>query len=128
MHIENLVLKNPEPYNFNLRKGLEELGQNLNPQEQKIVSAIINEPLAKIKFEQAKSKLHLGYLDEAVEMLIRGVTTLSNDWRSVYRSFFILATVDNQNNSTWLELGIRCNSEFPVKALKNETFSLSTLG
>lgn len=124
-HIEKLVLKNPEPYNSNLRKSLEHLGQNLEHQEQRIVSAIINEPLAKLKFEQAKSKLHLGFLDDAVEMLIEGVTSLSSDWRSVYRSFFLLASVDAENNSTWLELGIRCNSEFPVKALKNETFYLS---
>jgi 2-polyprenyl-3-methyl-5-hydroxy-6-metoxy-1,4-benzoquinol methylase len=123
--IEDLVLENPDPYNSTLKNGLEELGENLNSQELKVVKALINEPLAKLKFEQAKLKLHQGALDDAREMFIDGVTNLSSDWRSVYRSFFLLANIDVENSSFWLEHGIRCNSEFPTKGMKSNTFYLS---
>jgi SAM-dependent methyltransferase len=123
--IECLVLENPNPYNSVLKNGLQSLGQNRNPQEQKVINAVINEPLVKLKFEQAKLKYHMGFFDEAFEMLIDGVTTLSSDWRSVYRSFFLLSNLDSENSSTWIELGVRCNSEFPISIIKNATFLLS---
>ena len=123
--MENLVLNNPNPYNSTLRKGLEELGKTLNSYEAKVVKALINEPLAKLKFEQAKLKLHQGALDDAWRMLVDGVANLNSDWRSVYRTFFLLANLDVENSSKWLEYGLRCNSEFPMEYLKCDTFYLS---
>lgn len=123
--IECLVMENPSPYNSALKDALQVLGQNRTPQERKVINAVINEPLVKLKFEQAKLKLHLGYLDEAFEMLISGVAILSSDWRSVYRSFFLLANIDVENSSTWIERGLRCNPEFPTSIMRNATFLLS---
>lgn len=124
--IEFLVMENPSPYNSALKDGLQVLGQNRTSKEQKIINAVINEPLVKLKFEQAKLKLHQGYLDEAFQMLINGVTILNSDWRCVYRSFFLLANLDAENSSTWIERGLRCNSEFPTSIIRNATFLLST--
>lgn len=118
-------MENPEPYNLVLRNGLAVLGENRLPQEQKVINAVIHEPFAKLRFEQAKHKIHLGSKSDAFELLIDSVTSFSSDWRSVYRSFYLLASLDTENSSAWLERGIRCNPEYPLMRIKNETFYLS---
>jgi SAM-dependent methyltransferase len=123
--VEEIVIENPDPYDPTLKEGLEELGHSLQPQEQKIIHAVIHEPLVKLKFEQAKLKMHQGAFDEAFDMLIEGVINLSSDWRSVYRTFYLLAELDTENSSTWLERGIRCNPEFPLEITHSKTFYLS---
>ncbi len=126
--IEELVHQNSKPYNQLLRTSLEQLGTHLNTQESRVIRAIIHEPVAKLMFEMAKSRLHSGSLDEALEMLIEGVTKLDSDWRTVYRSFFLLAKLDLENSATWLKRLARCNPEFPISGIKNDTFLLSQLG
>ncbi len=119
-------MENPEPYNLALRNGLAVLGENRLPQEQKVINAIIHEPFAKLRFEQAKLKIHLGAISDAFEILIEGVANLNSDWRSVYRSFYLLASIDTRNSSNWLERGIRCNPEYPLMSIRHKTFYLST--
>lgn len=123
---EELVLDNPEPYNSTLKKSLADLGKNLDYHEQKVLNALIHHPVAKLNFEQAKLKLHLGFKNDAIKMFKNIVTNLSGDWRSTYRSFFILANLDDTNRATWLKFGQRFNPEFPLKSIENKTFYLSS--
>ena len=87
---------------------------------------MIHAPVVKLKFEEAKRTLLLGNLVESISSFKTLITSLNNDWRTTYRSFYILANIDSENIEYWLPLAKRCNPEFPSEYIRPKAFTIGS--
>lgn len=88
-----------------------------------IVKTLAFAPGDKITVEYAKSLIAAGRLDEAVTALQRVTQRLNADWRSVYRSFCLLAWIgrwrgDAAMAARYRELCLTANPQFPAALLE----------
>lgn len=68
----------------------------------------------------------LGNLVASISSFETLITSLNNDWRTTYRSFYILSNIDSENAEYWLPLAKRCNPEFPLEYIQPKAFTIKS--
>lgn len=116
----------PSPYDQRLEQELSKISQDRDPNEQEIIKSLIHAPVVKLQFEEAKRTLLLGNFVESIQSFKALITNLNSDWRTTYRSFYILANIDSTNLEYWLPLAKRCNPEFPLEHINPIAFPISS--
>ncbi len=91
-----------------------------NSVELEIVKNLRYSPADKISLEFAKILEAEGNLTDALTVLRQVSTRLNADWRSVYRSFFLMAKILRATNQSaeadrYLQLCLTCNPKYPVR-------------
>jgi SAM-dependent methyltransferase len=91
-----------------------------NSVELEIVKNLRYSPEDKISLEFAKSLKAEGKLPEALSVLRQVSTKLNADWRSVYRSFFLISEILRATNQLaeaerYLNLCLTCNPKYPAR-------------
>lgn len=122
--LSTCIAKFPNPYDQELAQELYKISLGRDSDQQEIIKSMIHAPVVKLKFEEAKRTLLLGNLIESISSFKTLITSLNNDWRTTYRSFYILSSIDSQNLEYWLPLAKRCNPEFPLEYLKSKAFTI----
>lgn len=75
----------------------------------------------KVAFEFSKTRYTEGAFDEAIEVLENIVQKLNSDWRTCYRSFYLLAQINKGLKNTakfnkYIKLCKNCNPDYPLLA------------
>ena len=122
--LSTCIAKFPNPYDQELEQKLSKISQDRDDDEREIIKSMIHAPVVKLKFEEAKRTLLLGNLVESISSFKTLITSLNNDWRTTYRSFYILSNIDSENLAYWLPLAKRCNPEFPLEYIKPKAFTI----
>jgi SAM-dependent methyltransferase len=110
--LEKACDENSNPYNQILASKLEKL--KAKSEFPDLISSIIHALETKLRFEIAKYQLATGNIEVGIEILKRIVTEISEDWRTTYRTFYLLAIFDKNSKFDWKEMALRCNPEFPL--------------
>lgn len=125
--VAQAVLANPTPLNPRITTDLQDLAAEFEAPLNEIIRSIPHAPMTKLRLEQAKSHLACSQTREAIETLLSIVNVPSDDWRTVYRAFALLAVVDNERADYWSERLREANPEFPLEVLdrlRNEEFAV----
>lgn len=123
-HLEKVVGENPEPFDETLKQELDKLIISISTEEHEIVKSIIHAPVTKLQFEKAKYYFLNNESTKAINILHELVTQLSDDWRTTYRSFYLLKIIDPENFEFWKEMANRCNPEFPEEIIDAKPYNL----
>ena len=124
--LEEIVCKNPEPFDETLKQELDQLVIKIPKEQHEIVKSIIHAPVTKLQFEKAKYYSLNNQNTKAIGILYDLITQLNDDWRTTYRSFYLLKIIDPENYEFWEELASRCNPEFPEEIIESKPFYLSS--
>lgn len=73
----------------------------------------------KVTFEYAKIKVFNNLLLDSISLLEQVVQKINSDWRTCYRSFFLLSKIysllnDDSTSNRYYKLCKQCNPEFPL--------------
>ena len=85
-----------------------------------IIQNLVHSPKTKIQFALAKYKYLKDFTD--LKSLLNLVEHLNDDWRTTYRTFYLLAKFNKNNSVNWKELAQRCNPEFPINHMPESMF------
>ena len=109
-----------------MEQELSKISQDRDGNEQKIIKSMIHAPVVKLQFEEAKRTLLLDNKAESISRFKALITSLNSDWRTTYRTFYILSSIDSENLDYWLPLANRCNPEYPSEFIKPTAFQISS--
>lgn len=115
--VAQVVSANPDALNPGITSVLQHMALEFDAPLSEIIRSIPHAPVTKLRLEQAKSHLVYSRLDEAIQSLLSIVNVPSDDWRSVYRAFALLAVVDSVRAEYWSERLREANPEFPLEVL-----------
>ena len=118
--IEYVVECFPIPLNPELFNALSRIAEQSDPPVSEMIKAIVHAPRTKTRFERAKACSIEGRENQARDELLALVSELSDDWRSVYRSFALLSFVDSDRRDYWIARLAEANPEFPTSILPGE--------
>jgi len=90
------------------------------------VKGLIHAPKTKLAFEKAKRLIFEGQDIDAIKTLNNLVSNPNDDWRTVYRSFYLLSILDVENAADWREMLKLCNPVFPLAFLDPIPFLLDS--
>lgn len=111
--LTSFIRIHPEPYNSELQAKLAEISQKSdNPG---LILALLHAPTTKLKFESAKREIQSGESEKALRILLEIVNNPSDDWRTAYRAFYLLSSLDKNSRQKWTTMAHQCNPEFPLK-------------
>jgi hypothetical protein len=87
-------------------------------QHRLILMNFIHNPTVKMKFEIAKYQIYIGDSGSAKLILNDILQTPNSDWRSCYRSLFLLASIEKGQKKLALVEDLKIsNSNFPLDLL-----------
>lgn len=115
-----MIDSNSEPYNSTLKNEISNIYHAVTKSQFEIIQNLVHSPKTKIQFELAKYKLLKDFAD--FESLLNLVEHLNDDWRTTYRTFYLLAKFNKNNSVNWKELAQRCNPEFPINHMPDSMF------
>jgi len=115
----------PKAFNGDLENFLVNSAEGRTKGEVDVLRAIIHDPETKLKFELAKLELKEFGFEAARTSLIDLVSQLGTDWRTTYRSFYLLASFDPKYQDFWLESARRCQPKYPLAQIDPSLFWLS---
>lgn len=115
--VARAVRANPDALNPGTTKVLQNMALEFDAPLSEIIRSIPHAPMTKLQLEQAKYHLVHYRPHEAIETLLSIVNVPSDDWRSVYRAFALLAVVDSGRAEYWSERLREANPEFPLEVL-----------
>lgn len=104
-------------YAETLAKAVGEITEGLTADQADIVRALVHVPETKLAFEWAKFHASMGDRDAAAQSLHRIVDNPCDDWRSCYRSFYLLSLLEPDARAEWQRLCLFANPEFPLQEL-----------
>jgi SAM-dependent methyltransferase len=125
--LSTCIAKFPNPYDQQLEQELSKISQDRDGNEKEIIKSMIHAPVVKLQFEEAKRTLLLDNNAESISRFEALITSLNSDWRTTYRTFYILSNIDSENLDYWLPLAKRCNPEYPLEFIKPTAFQVSSL-
>lgn len=100
-----------------LAGAIKEIAEDLPADHAEVVRAIVHAPETKLAFEWGKFHASNGDRDAAAHALHRIVDTPCDDWRSCYRSFYLLSLLEPDATTEWQRLCLFANPEFPIQGL-----------
>lgn len=112
-------------YADSLAAAVAEITDGLPTDQADIVRALVHVPETKLAFEWGKFHASTGNRDVAAQALHQIVDNPCDDWRSCYRSFYLLSLLEPETHSEWQRLCLFANPEFPLHELPgsyNEAF------
>ncbi len=112
--IAEAVSRSPMPLNRELHRALFDLAQEYASPVDELIQSIVHAPKTKLRFETAKSWVNEGRHEDARKELLDLVSEPSDDWRTVYRSFALLAAIDSDRHDYWIARLVESNPEFPL--------------
>lgn len=116
----------PNPYDQQLEQELTKISWDRDGNEQEIIKSMIHAPVVKLQFEEAKRTLLLDNHPESISRFKALITSLNSDWRTTYRTFYILSKIDSENFEYWRPLAKRCNPEYPLEYIKPRAFPIGS--
>ncbi|MGI9163870.1 MAG: class I SAM-dependent methyltransferase [Mycobacterium sp.] len=94
-----------------------EITEGLSADQADIVRALVHVPEVKLAFEWGKFHASTGDRNAAVRALHQIVDNPCDDWRSCYRSFYLLSLLESDAAAEWQRLCLFANPEFPLQEL-----------
>lgn len=104
-------------YTEALAKAVGEITEGLTADQADIVRALVHVPETKLAFEWGKFHASMGDRDAAAQTLHQIVDNPCDDWRSCYRSFYLLSLLEPDARAEWQRLCLFANPEFPLQEL-----------
>ena len=114
--LSTVISTDADAYSPTLEGKLRQIADHSEHSE--LVMGLIHAPLTKLKFERAKERIASNSVSAAIEILREIVENPCDDWRTCYRSFFLLAEIDTGNSDKWRALCRYCNPEFPYLRIR----------
>jgi len=120
--LETIINETTPAYSEEFRDQLVTISSQLSKNSSTIVMSMIHAPFTKLTFEQGKTAAMLGDTESACLRFKSIVMNINDDWRSTYRSFYLLRLMEDSGEDKYGELAQRCNPQFPIEVL-NGSFS-----
>jgi len=115
--LSGIIESQPGAYAEEFAKTVAEITEGLPADQAEAVRALVHVPETKLAFEWGKFHASTGDRDAAAKALHQIVDNPCDDWRSCYRSFYLLSLLEPDAGAEWQRLCLFANPEFPLREL-----------
>ena len=115
--LSGIVESQTGAYAETLAEAVAEITEGLAADQAEAVRALVHVPETKLAFEWGKFHASNGDRDAAAQALHQIVDNPCDDWRSCYRSFYLLSLLEPETSAEWQRLCLFANPEFPLQEL-----------